>query len=104
MAAAPWVPDASLAGPDGAVSNAIAWAAVDCPSWFGAASFDPTLGSAVLGRMAAHVVSRPRVGERYVAGGWLVTRDGRKVHTASALWDESGGVLATARATWITVG
>jgi hypothetical protein len=98
------VPDASVAGPDGVVPDEVTWAAVDCPSWFGAFCFDPTVGTAVLGRMAARVVEQPRVGERYVAGGWLLARDGRKVHTASALWDDAGGVAAFARATWITVG
>ena len=103
VVAAPWVPDASLAGTEGVLPDQFAWAALDCPSWFGAYCFDPSLGTAVLGRMAARVDERPRAGERYVVGGWLRERDGRKVHTASVLWDESGGVVASARATWITV-
>ena len=104
VAAAPWVPDTSLADADGVLPGEFAWAALDCPSWFGAYCFDPTLGTAVLGRMAARVVAPPRAGEQYVVGAWLRERDGRKVHTASALWDESGSVVAVARATWITVG
>ena len=104
VVAAPWVPDPSLADADGVLPGEFVWAALDCPSWFGAYCFDPTLGTAVLGRMAARVDERPRAGERYVVGGWLREHDGRKVHTASAVWDDSGAVVASARATWITVG
>jgi hypothetical protein len=103
VAAAPWVPDAALAGPDGVLPVELAWAALDCPSWFGAYCFDRTLGTAVLGRMAADVHTPPRAGGPYVVGGWLRERDGRKVHTASALWDDTGNTVAVARATWITV-
>jgi hypothetical protein len=102
VAAAPWVPDPSLVGDDGLVRPEFVWAALDCPSWFGMYCFEPLDGPMLLGRMAARVVTRPRSGDRLVALGWFLARDGRKVSTASALFDAAGDVVGLARATWIT--
>jgi hypothetical protein len=101
LAAAPWRPDASLAGPDGRVREEIVWAALDCPSWFGVAAVREFSGLILLGRLAARVVERPRPGDRCVAMGWELATDGRKIRCGSAVVAEDGRLLGVAEATWI---
>jgi hypothetical protein len=101
VAAAPWVPESTLADADGVVRAEIVWAALDCPSWFGASAFSGHEDGILLGRLAASVHERPHAGDRCVCMGWLVADEGRKVQCASALLAEDGRVLARARATWI---
>jgi hypothetical protein len=101
VAAAPWVPDASLADAEGVVRPEIVWSALDCPSWFGVSAFSGHEDGILLGRLTGSVHERPRAGERCVCMGWLLADEGRKVQCASALLAEDGRVLARARATWI---
>jgi hypothetical protein len=103
VAAAPWIPDASLAA-DGRIRLEAVWASLDCPSWFGFLCFQPYDGGLVLlGRLAAHVEERPRTGDRCVAMGWFIAREGRKILCGSALHSADGKLLAFARATWIVL-
>jgi hypothetical protein len=104
LAAAPFVPDATLADDSGRVRAEIVWAALDCSSWFGFHCFHEfNEGLVLLGRLTARIDERPRVGDRCVCAGWFLERDGRKIHCGSALYAESGQPLAVARATWITL-
>lgn len=105
VAAAPWIPDASLGGgaPEPRVRPEILWSVLDCPSWFGLACFHSWEGRPLLGRLTVEIHARPLVGERLVCVGWLVGRDGRKAHAGSALFSERGELHAIGRATWITV-
>jgi hypothetical protein len=96
--AAPWVPHASLAE-HGVVPAPIVWAALDCPGYFAAASGL----NALLGRMTAELVRLPKAGEACVVMGWALGREGRKIHAATALFDERGGLLGSARQTWIAL-
>jgi hypothetical protein len=58
----------------------------------------------VLGRMAAHVLARPRAGTPYCLVAWRDgPPDGRKRPSGSALLDGQGRVLAVARAVWVTL-
>jgi hypothetical protein len=102
VAAAPFVPDASLADEESLVRPEIVWAALDCPSWFGVACFYPVDGAVLLGRLAARIERRPRAGERCVCVGWFIGRDGRKLHAGSALY-AGGELLAVGRAVWIVL-
>ncbi len=103
IAAAPFVPDASLADDDGRVRREIVWATLDCPSWFGFHCFHAFDDGVLLGRLAARILDRPRVGERCVAQGWFIAREGRKIHCGSALFADGGALYAVARATWIVL-
>lgn len=103
IAAAPFVPDATLADADGRVRPEIVWATLDCPSWFGFHCFNPFDGVILLGRLAARIDARPRIGDRCVSVGWSLGRDGRKIRCGSALHSEQGELLAIAEATWIVV-
>jgi hypothetical protein len=104
IAAAPFVPDATLAGEDGRVRPEIVWATLDCPSWFGFHCFHEwNEGLVLLGRLAARIDERPRSGDRCICVGWFIGREGRKIHCGSALYSEAGALLAVGKATWITV-
>lgn len=96
--AAPFVPlerDAT----DGVVHPAAVWGALDCPSYPATSLLDGRIG--LLGTLTAHRNRDVFVGERLVAVGWTEAHHGRSTQTASALLDESGTVVASARAVWI---
>lgn len=95
---AAWVPTAEH-GDDGIVSAPIAWAALDCPGYFAAASGEPAL----LGRMTAELLQPLRAGERYVVLGWPLGREGRKRYAATALFDAAGTAVGRAQQTWIAL-
>jgi hypothetical protein len=101
VAAAPWTPSPADCGPDGTVLPEIAWAALDCPSWFGAHAFHPSSGVALLGRLRARLLAPIRAGEPCLAMGWHLGTEGRKVIAGSALYSAGGELRAAARATWI---
>jgi hypothetical protein len=103
IVAAPFTPDVSLGDSEGRLRREIAWAALDCPSWFGFSCFHPFDGVILLGRLAARIDALPRIGDRCILAGWSLGRDGRKIHSAAALYSEAGSVLAVSRATWIVV-
>jgi hypothetical protein len=92
------VPEDAPHDAGGRLAPEIVWAALDCPSYAPAMWREPL---ALLGRMTAEVLERPRVGDLLVAVGWEHGREGRKRHTASALLDADGRTVARARATWI---
>jgi hypothetical protein len=98
--AAPWTPDPSVADRDGLVAPEVVWAALDCPGGLAVSG-----GSvAVLGRMAAQVLARPRAGTAYCLVAWRDgPQDGRKLPAGSALLDGQGTVLAVARSVWVTI-
>jgi hypothetical protein len=92
-----------LAAEDGTVPAHLLWAALDCPSSFvmyldGVRPATPY----VLGRIAARVDRTPGIERPLVARSWPIGHDGRKLFSASALYDAEE-VVAVARATWISV-
>lgn len=101
-----WSPHPSTAGADGVLDVATTWAALDCPGGWAA---DFTQQTMVLGRMTAEVVRAPRAGEPLVSVGQLRERDGRKFHTATALFaagdggGTTGELLGRAEQVWIQV-
>ncbi len=101
IVAAPWTPDASLAGEDSTVRPEFVWAALDCPSGW-AVFGDPSQGRpAVLGRLAARLIAPVQPSERCVVIGWPLGEDGRKLYSGTALFSQNGELRAVARATWI---
>jgi hypothetical protein len=97
--AAPWVPDLSLAEPNGALRQEFMWAALDCIGYFAIAA--PDYPIALLGRMTADIIGSVNTGEPCVVVGWPLAREGRKLEAATALYDHDGKPLGTARQTWI---
>ena len=99
---ADWVPSENHIDPEGLVSSAIGWAALDCPGYFGA-FVNETPVFALLGRMSVETFRWPALGEKCVVMGWLNRKRGRKIQVASALCTADGEVLASSKATWVTV-
>ncbi len=53
------------------------------------------------GRIAARIDAPLRAGERYVAMGWPIARDGRKLHAGTAIVDADGVVRARSLQLWL---
>ena len=62
---------------------------------------DPFEGPVVLGRITAAHVPTLVAGEQYVIQAWREKVDGRKLHTAAAIYDASGATIACARMIWV---
>jgi hypothetical protein len=105
--AAPWLPDASLAGETGGVRSEFLWAALDCPSGWAVVNLQkdqyPDTPYIVLGRFVAEVKEGLEPGQNCVTIGWPIGNDGRKLFSGSAIFSERGELLAAGRATWIAV-
>jgi hypothetical protein len=101
VVAAPWSPTASVCDATGRVQPEIVWAALDCPSWFGILEYGANVRYALLGELTVRIVERPLQGSRCVVAGWYSGREGRKLHGGTAIYAESGALVATSAATWI---
>ena len=101
VVATDWTPDASLALDDGRLPDPVAWIALDCPAGIAWSHRLPDAGPLVTGRIAARVDAPLRAGERYVAMGWPIARDGRKLHAGSAIVDAAGVVRARSLQLWL---
>ena len=97
------LPGAVVPGPAaaGVRRSALAWAVLGCPSAYAIESVDHLTQIAVLASLTVELRQRPRAGERHVVAAWPVGNDGRKHHSASALYGATGRVLAVADALWI---
>lgn len=98
VVAAPWQPTPDLADGSGRIAPEFIWAALDCPGAF-AIDHEPIL----LGRMAAKIVARPTPDAPLVVVGWARGQDRRKHFAGTALFSESGGLLAFSEQTWIEI-
>lgn len=100
--AAPWVPEAYMAGADAEVSAEYLWAALDCPTAYasGSPAGFPTI---LLGRQAVTILKRPAVGDKCIIAAHQTGRDGRKYLAEASLFNAAGTPLAHCRATWIEV-
>lgn len=96
--AAPWTPNASLAGAHGIARSEFMWAALDCPGAF--ALMGDRSRPMLLGHMTAKVHAPVRIGEHYVVIAWRMGVEGRKQLAGSAVLDGEGTPVAVARATW----
>jgi hypothetical protein len=99
MTAALLVADATVPHDDNGLVPEIAWGALDCPSYV------PAMWTAdvpsLLARMHAELLEPIPIGEPIVATGWLLSAEGRKHHTASALLAADGRLLARSRNLWV---
>ncbi|MEU5883361.1 hypothetical protein [Spirillospora sp. NPDC047279] len=93
IVASPWEP---VGTPD----EATVWAALDCP---GAWAFDSSGRPMVLGTMTAQVTGLPAEGERCVVMGLARSREGRKLHAATAVYGADGRLLGRAEQIWIEI-
>ena len=101
LVACPWIPDASVASAGGSVSTEFLWAVLDCPGSF---TFPQPGGEAiVLGELLVELFGDVSVGERCVLVAWELAHHGRKHHTATALFGESGACHGLGLGTFLTV-
>jgi hypothetical protein len=95
--AVPWTPPAWTGARE--VDPHFVWAALDCPS---SAPVHGTISSpVVLGRFTVALEAPVEVGTPHVIQSWLEREDGRKRHTAVALYTASGERRAAGRAVWV---
>jgi hypothetical protein len=95
--AVPWTPQEWTG--DGVVDPLFAWAALDCPS---SSPAHATIGKpVVLGRFTVALEQPIEVGAPHVIQAWMERSEGRKRHTAVAIFDSSGERRAVARAVWV---
>lgn len=100
--AAPWRPDASLAGEGGAVAPEFLWSALDCTGGFAVLPV-PDGQAIVLGELCVSIAGALAPGEPCVVLGWPLGVDGRKHLAGSAVYAPGGWLVAMARAVWIEV-
>lgn len=101
--AAPFTPDRSLPARDGILEPEMVWSALDCPgAW--AVERDTKDRPVVLGRMAAHLERAAPADRTYIAVGWPLGIDGRKLYSGTALFDAEGTCYGWASQTWIVLG
>lgn len=98
IVAAPWQPTPDLADDSGRIAPEYLWAALDCPGAF-AIDKEPIL----LGRMTTKIIDRPTTGAPIIAVAWSNGQDRRKHFAGSALFTESGALLAFSEQTWIQI-
>lgn len=96
--AAPWVPFLALGNEHGVVETEYIWAALDCP---GAWAVQDESELFLLGRMSVEEIIPIKTGQKYIVQGWVIGKEGRKIWSGTAIYDEVGKVCAKAKATWI---
>jgi hypothetical protein len=95
--AVPWTPPGWTGSH--AVEEVFVWAALDCPS---SAPAHATINApVVLGRLTVALEAPVEVGAPHVIQSWLEGSDGRKRHTAVALYTAGGERRAAGRAVWL---
>jgi hypothetical protein len=98
VVAAPWRPTPDLIGANDRIAPEFLWAALDCPGAF-AVDKEPIL----LGRMSARIVERPRAERPIIAVAWSKGQERRKHFAGTALFSDTGDLLAFSEQTWIQV-
>ena len=78
------------------------WAALDCPSAFAFLPL-PDGKRVVLGELSVRIESAVSPFDKCVVMGWRIGVDGKKHVAGSAIFAESGKVIAVGRATWIEI-
>jgi hypothetical protein len=95
LVAAPWTPDAALAGPTGAVRPEFVWAALDCPQLWALMTSAPRDSDerVVTASMTVRIDSTPVAGLPHVVLAWPLHRDGRSLFAGGAVLDQDGEPL-----------
>ena len=98
--ATPQHPLRDVDGEGDELSLATTWAAIDCAGGWAAHIEKMPI---VLGQMTGRVLRLPRVDQRHVIVAEERSREGRRINTATSLYDGDGGLMATAEQVWITI-
>jgi hypothetical protein len=98
VVACPWRPGPDLADADGIVRPEIVWAALDCPTAFACDLSGPPI---VLARLRGRIDQPIPAGDPLVVTAWALGRGERKHHSACAISNAEGELLALSQALWI---
>lgn len=101
LVAAAWVPSEAFAGPDGALTPAFVWSALDCPGGHARMQFcasEPAFTANLAVRLRAPVLA----GREHLVIGWPIRHEGRKAVVGSAIFDRNGVLCASGEALWIS--
>jgi hypothetical protein len=96
-----WTPSAWLARDDGKVRLEAVWAALDCPAGIAWSYQLPEGALMVTVRMSVSVRQLPLINQPHIVLGWPISRDGRKLHAGTALYDAKGALLASSKQLWL---
>lgn len=78
------------------------WGALDCPGGI-ATDLLGDVGLILLGRLTVDIREPVKAELPHIVQAWPTGRDGRKLHTANALFTADGKLCAVSRAVWIEV-
>jgi hypothetical protein len=87
-----------LADANGIVRPEIVWAALDCPTAFACDLSGPPIA---LARLRGRIDQPIPAGDGLVVTAWALGREGRQHHSACAISNAGGELLALSRALWI---
>lgn len=98
--ASPFMPDPTLPANDGMLEPEMVWSALDCPGAWAVerATKDQPV---VLGRMTARLEREAPLDQAYIAIGWPIGGEGRKLFSGTALFDGDATRYGWALQTWI---
>jgi len=101
IVASPWRPDPSLASDGLHVDSVFIWSALDCPGGF---TFpEPEEGAILLGELSVELFGSAIVARPHVVFGWEFYSEGRKHHTGTALFTETGDCVGVGQGIWFEV-
>jgi len=97
LVASTWTPPEWTAGESDAVRPELAWAVLDCPTYF-AVHPGPDMPLSMLVRQSTEVRAPIAAGEEHVVIAWPLGSEGRKHHAGAAILSAAGETLAVSRA------
>lgn len=100
--ASPFITYDSLFDENGYMLPENVWGALDCPGSYAIHAFD-TPKVMVLGRITATELQPINHEMNLISMAWYIGKDGRKNYCGSCIYDDTGTLLALAKATWIEV-
>jgi len=98
-----WTPDESVLTDEGVVDPRVEWAALDCPTGIATIAMNDEDDLVLVGTLTTSFERPARPGETHVVLAWPIGRDGRKLHSAAALFTGSGDLVGMSRAVWIII-
>lgn len=102
-AASFWQLDEAWANDEGNIDHRYIWSALDCPGYFASVGGKPAL----LGSMTTQIFKPLPKGGRAIIHAWTNDKNpnegGRKRLAGTALYSESGDLIAASEAVWVLV-
>lgn len=97
-----WVPPAWACTPD-VLDDRLQWGVLDCPGALAVMFSEDEPGFAALGTITGALHRSVRRDERVLVLGWVLARDGRKRHCATAIVAEDGTVIGESEQVCVVV-